>query len=225
MDKATDKATLYAETFYGGDIPISQAIPIKQSIMQLVMVLQNDIRNKVRNITPQSLEKAVLAGLHAMHEHGARHPNIHRTDNGIYLKGFQIALAKTRELKSMAQANAEKRKQEQKIAQRMAPHDQKAAALYDLYSRYKEHYVKEGVDTPKIAAYRALLQAMQAKGLDLEGYAYYVVTMKIPTEEGILYDDAVVKIFNDHPRIHNMEFGGPRMEVNGEKVTGNHLLH
>ena len=222
MGKATDKATLYAETFYGGEIPISQAIPVKQSIMQLVMVLQNDIRDKVRHITPQSLEKAVLAGLHALHEHGAKHPNIHRTDNGIYLKGFQIALAKAQEIKSMVKVSAEKRKQEQKIAQNMAASDQKAATLYDLYSRYKEHYIKEGVDEPKIAAYRAL---MQTKGLDLEGYAYYVVTMKIPTEEGILYDDEVVKIFNDHPRIHNMEFGGPRMEVNGEKVTGNHLLH
>ena len=70
-----DKATLYAETFYGGEIPISQAIPIKQSIMQLVMVLQNDIRDQVRNITPQSLEKAVFAGLRALHEHGAKHPN------------------------------------------------------------------------------------------------------------------------------------------------------
>ena len=216
-----DKATLYAETFYGGEIPISQAIPIKQSIMQLVMVLQNDIRDQVRNITPQSLEKAVLAGLRALHEHGAKHPNIHRTDNGIYLKGFQIALAKTREIKSMVQANAEKRKQEQKTAQNMAEYDQKAASFYDLYSRYKERYIKEGVDTPKIAAYRALLQT---KGLDLEGYAYYVVTRKIPWEEGILYDDAVVKIFNDHPRLHNREFGGPKMEINGEKVTGNHLL-
>ena len=216
-----DKATLYAETFYGGEIPISQAIPIKQSIMQLVMVLQNDIRDQVRNITPQSLEKAVLAGLRALHEHGAKHPNIHRTDNGIYLKGFQIALAKTREIKSMVQANAEKRKQEQKTAQNMAEHDQKAASFYDLYSRYKEHYIKEGVDTPKIAAYRALLQT---KGLDLEGYVYYVVASKIPEEEGILYDDAVVKIFNDHPRLHNREFGGPKMEINGEKVTGNHLL-
>ena len=216
-----DKATLYAETFYGGEIPISQAIPIKQSIMQLVMVLQNDIRDQVRNITPQSLEKAVLAGLRALHEHGAKHPNIHRTDNGIYLKGFQIALAKTREIKSMVQANAEKRKQEQKTAQNMAEHDQKAASFYDLYSRYKEHYIKEGVDTPKIAAYRALLQT---KGLDLEGYVYYVVASKIPLEEGILYDDAVVKIFNDHPRLHNREFGGPKMEINGEKTTGNHLL-
>lgn len=216
-----DKATLYAEAFYGGEIPISQAIPIKQSIVQLVMVLQNDIRDKVRNITPQSLDKAVLAGLHALHAHGAKHPNIHRTDNGIYLKGFQIALAKTQEIKAIVQAGTEKRKEEQATAHDMAARDQKAASFYDLYSRYKEHYVKEGVDAPKIAAYKALLQT---KGLDLQGYTYYVVAMKIPMEEGIYYEDEIVKIFNDHPRMPNREFGGPRMEINGEKVTGN-LLH
>lgn len=216
-----DKATLYAETFYGGEIPISQAIPVKQSIMQLVMVLQNDIRDKVRNITPQSLEKAVLAGLHALHEHGAKHPNIHRTDNGIYLKGFQIAIAKTREIKSMVRASAEKRKEEQAAARDMAKRDEKAGSLYDLYSRYKEHYVKTGVDKPKIAAYKALLQM---KELDLEGYAYYVVAMKIPMEEGIYYDDEIVKVANEHPRMSDREFGGPRMEINGEKLTGS-LLH
>ena len=216
------KATLYAETFYGGEIPISQAIPVKQSIMQLVMVLQNDIRDKVRNITPQSLDKAVLAGLHALHTHGAKHPNIHRTDNSIYLKGFQIALAKTKEIKAMAQASAEKRKEEQATARNMAERDGKAASLYDLYSRYKEHYVKEGVDKPKIAAYKALLQM---KGVDLQGYAYYVVVMKIPMEEGIYYEDEIVNIFNDHPRMPNRESGGPRMEINGEKVTGDSLLH
>ena len=34
----------------------------------------------------------------------------------------------------------------------------------------------------------------------------------------------IVKIVNDHPRISNRESGGPRMEINGQKSTGN-LCH
>jgi len=217
------KALEYAEAFYGGKIPVSQTVPITESVMSLVMCLRTDITNEVGNLSGKAMHKALLAGLSALHEHGAFHPNVHKaTENGntnsIYLKGFHAAIRQVRERATAVKSYTEQRKVEREKSEAIAEHDTIAARLYEIYSQYKEHYVEAGVKNPKVAAYQALMKCEDIQ-LRLEGYAYYVVSMKIPLEQNIYYDDAVVKAWNEHPRTHKREFGSPKFTVNNQPVN------
>ena len=217
------KALEYAETFYGGKIPASQVIPTTESVMSLVMCLRTDITNEVGNLSGKAMHKALLAGLSALHEHGAFHPNVHKaTENGntnsIYLKGFHAAIRQVRERAVAVKSYTEQRQKEREKSEAMAEQNTIAARLYEIYSQYKEHYVEAGVDNPKVAAYQMLMKIQDIQ-LEFNGYAYFVICMKIPQEQNIYYHDEVVKAWNEHPLTHTREFGTPKFTVSGEAVN------
>lgn len=212
------KALEYAEAFYGGKIPSSQVIPTTEAVMSLVMCMRTDIANEVGKLSNKAMHKALLAGMKALHEHGAFHPNVHKaTENGnmnsVYMKGFHAAIDRVQERAAAVETYKEQREMERETSEQMAARDKTASHLYEVYSQYKEHFFEAEVDDPKIEAYKALLQL---PNLDLEGYAYYIVGIKIPFEQNIYYKDEVVAAWNEHPRTHKREFGKPRFEINGQ---------
>lgn len=201
-----DKFTEYATAFYG-ELPASQMQTLREPLMRLVMILISDLRAKFNGIDDDKLYRAVVAGLSRLNELGAKHPNIHRAENGMYVEAFQHACIRVRSIDAQHKAIQENRQREQEAAKMEAntsDGSKIAAKLYGMFSRYKEHFIAQGADEPAVEAYKHLLKNID--GFDLGGYAYYVIVMKIPTEQEIYYNDEVVSAVNAHPRLLNRTY-------------------
>ena len=218
-----DKATQYAQAFYGGDIPTTQAAVIKQSIMQLVMNFQSDIKAKFKDLDPSILEKATMSGLFNLHQLGAKHPNIHKSEGGMYIQAFQHAVSKVNELKTQKAQVVEKREAEAEVAEKISERDKYAGTIYDYFSRVKEWAFDQGYEHPALEAWKTLVNSNE---FELAGYTFYIIAWRIPHENLIkegrypvtLYDHPeVIEIMNEHPKLPNRN-GETRMEINYQKV-------
>ena len=197
-----DKFTEYATAFYG-EIPASQLNNVRDPLMRLVSLLKSDLRSKLHGIDEDKLHRAVVTGLARLNELGAKHPNIHRAENGMYIEAFQHACIRVRTIDAQNKSIQESRKREQEEADaiaraEMSNESQAAAALLDLYSKYKQHYTEHGADNPAVEAYKYLVEN-NLDNLDLGGFLYHVIRTKIPTDHDIYWHDEVVQAINDHP--------------------------
>lgn len=200
---ATDKFTEYAEAFYGGDLPASQLHNTREPVMQLVMIFRGDISGKYKDITESEMHRAILHGLSQLHEMGAKHPNIHRSENGMYIEAFKSAVHRVRSIRVQDAAFKENRQREREAAEAMSKsseHSKIAAALYDLFSKYKQYYAENEFENPAVEAYKYLVQN-DLSDFDLGGYAYYVVMMKIPIENEIYWNDQIIDAVNAQPQL------------------------
>lgn len=218
---SNDQATEYAQAFYGGTIPTSQASSINQSIMKLVMTFQTDIKEKVKDIDPVHLHAATISGLYMLHELGARHPNIHKAEGSMYVQAFQHALSKLRELKVKEAQAAEQRAAEVEVAEKIAIRSKAAAAVYDYFSEVKAWAFKQGYEYPALEAWKTLIKSNR---FEMAGYTYFLIVWKIPHENLIkegsypitLYDHPeVIEIMNNDPRLPDRN-GPSRMEINSQ---------
>lgn len=201
---ATDKFTEYATTFYG-ELPASQLNTTREPLMKLVMIFHSDLRKKFHGIDEDKLHRAILQGLHRLNELGAKHPNIHRAENGMYIDAFRVAVQKVASIDAQNRALQESRQREREAAEAMvqtSDQNKTAAVLYDMYGDFKEWCVKNDFENPAVEAYKRLLN-VDLSAFDFNGYACYVLAHKIPTENGIYYNEEVVEAINAHPRLYN----------------------
>lgn len=206
--QTTDEFTEYATAFYG-EVPASQLNNLREPLMRLVMIFISDLRAKFQGIDNSKIHRAVVSGLARLNELGAKHPNIHRAENGMYIEAFQHACIRVRSIDAQDKAIQENRKREQEEARAMetaSDHSKVASALYNLFSKYKQHYAENDAENPAVAAYKHLVKN-DLSSFDLGGFAYYVVMIKIPQEHEIYWNDEVIQAVNDHPRLGNRKFG------------------
>ena len=54
--------------------------------MRLVMIFVSDLRAKYRDIDDKKIYQGIVTGLMRLRELGAKHPNIYRSENGMYIR-------------------------------------------------------------------------------------------------------------------------------------------
>lgn len=200
-----DKFTEYAEVFYGGDLPASQLNNMRQPLMQLVMIFHSDLRSQFNGIDEDKLHRAIVHGLGRLNEMGAKHPNIHKSENGMYIEAFKAATMKVRSIDIQNRALQENRQRERETAEAMArtsDRNKTAAVLYDMYSDLKQHCTVNEFENPAVEAYKRLLKE-DLSAFDFNGYACYVLARKIPVENDIYFNEEVIKAINASPRLPN----------------------
>lgn len=199
-----DKFTEYATAFYG-ELPASQLNNFREPLMRLVMIFNSDVRTKFHGIDEDKLHRAVVTGLVRLKELGAKHPNVHRSENGMYIDAFQHACIRVRSIDAQNQSIQENRKREQEAAEAMAKasnRNKTAAVLFDMYSDLKEYCATNEFENPAVEAYKMLLK-QDLSAFDFGGYAYYVVAFKIPMENDIYYNEEVIAAINAHASLSN----------------------
>lgn len=221
---SNDKLNSYSEAFYGGDIPETQLDRLNRSVLELVKMFQQDIRAKFSDIDQAMLEAGTIAGLYHLHELGAVHPNIYKSEGNMYVQAFQSALFKVRELRAREVQAVETRQAEAETAEKMSLRSKEAAIVYDYFSQVKEWAFTQGYEYPALEAWKALLEN---KDIGLEGYTYFLVSWKIPNENVLedgrspvlLYDHPeVIQLMNAHPRLPDRK-GETKMEINHQKTN------
>lgn len=204
LETKQDKYTEYATAFYG-DLPASQLHNFRNPLMSLVSILKSDLRVKFSNINEEKLHLAIVTGLSRLNELGAKHPNIHKSENGMYIEAFQHACIRVRSLNALKQAAADIREREKQEAEAMVKADDRnevLAGLLNMYSELKEYCVKQEFENPEVEAYKLFLKSDLSE-FDFGGYTCYVVAMKIPKQNNIYMNEEVVAAINAHPRLPN----------------------
>ena len=200
-----DKATQFAQAFYGGNIPSSQLLSASQSVMSLVTALKNDLRNKAGQIGEGIMDTAILSALGYMASIGVSNPDDYLRQSKLAIKVFNYALEIIRET-----AN---RKDEVDTAD-LSPI---RTRILSAYQQWLETAHQEGVVNPKLHAWKNLVDRANAN-FDMGGYAWYVIHWKIPVDEGFFGTEPFVTLCNSDPSLPDQ--GKVRMEINGQKWSG-----
>lgn len=199
-----EKFNEYVGAFYG-ELPESQLHNYKDSLLRLVTIFKSDLRVKFHGIDEDKLHRSVVTGLARLKELGAKHPNIHRSENGMYVEAFQHACIRVRTIDAINQTAIENREREKREAEEMSKANDRSelvSVLFDMYSDLKQHCLVNEVENPEVEAYKLLLKADLSE-FDFGGYACYVIAMKIPKQNNIYFNEEVVDAINAHPRLPN----------------------
>ena len=218
-----DNIAKYAQIFYGGSIPESQLDKIRKPLYDLVTLLGDDIQAEHPGIDPKMLPDSIGAGLFMMHELGAKHPNVYKSDSTIGIEAFQYAMLKVRETEARKIQAFQEREEEKEVAEKIVLRNKEAGIVYDYFSQVKEWAYTQGYEYPALEAWKALLEN---KDIELEGYTFFLIAWKIPQENIIkegrnpvtLYDHPeVIERMNKHPRLPDRN-GESMMKLNAQKI-------
>lgn len=194
--------------------------------MRFVMIFVSDLRAKYRDIDDKKIYQGIVTGLMRLRELGAKHPNIHRSENGMYIDAFKHACIRLNSIEAQHTAIQESREREQleiEAMEKASARGNTAAPIFKLFSEYKAHYARNGSDAPAVDTYKYLL-ANDLDKFDLDGYQYYVVMFKIPMQEDIYYKDEVVSAVNAHPRLGDRRFHVEIHPAAMEKTSAGSIL-
>ena len=190
------------EAFYGGFVPKSQVSSLTRPIMKCVECLIGDFKGEIQGKIPDRImKKGILSSLKTMHQLGAEHPNIYTSKkNSIYVNSCKAGVAcikKHMEIDERIRADQE---EIAKVSKLVEQRSKVAAEIYRIYGAIRAKYIEVGLDDDlDLKSYLGLLDV--DLGMELYGYALYLVVWKIPTESGIYYHDRVIEAHNKHPII------------------------
>lgn len=176
------------KAFYGGTVQASLINSLETDILKCVKAIISDLREHFVSITNEELEAGTFAVLRRLHDLGAAHPNVYATAHNDNVQAFQAGCNKIISMRR----SAEDKKEFEGI-----PHknDEKAQAILSVWEELKE---KLGA----VKAYKELLQ-MDSEFLNMGGYGYFLVSYRIPMNEGIYNNDEVIDAHNAHPILHD----------------------
>lgn len=215
MNNHSEYDQIYAEAFYGGDVPSSQLSKVVKPLRELIMLLTADIKEKRPDIDAATLHQALIAALKTFQLSEARHPNVYKSNSPIVVEAFQTAMIKIRYIEAREEALKEKREEQAQISNAIAERNVIASQIYDLFNEWKEWAFKQGYEYPALEAWKTIIKDPK---IALEGYVYYLVAIKLPQENDIYEHPELIKICCSDPRLPDR--GESRMKVNGENWKG-----
>ena len=203
----------FTKAFYGGTIPISQLNVASIDIMRLVAIVKNDLRNEAGKADSEILDKGTLAILTAMRQHGATSPKVYYEREALAIRAFQAGMQKVRELSEAATEAAERLQFEQDRAKQREVRLPVITQVNEAFDSYKEEASKIPVPNPALSAWKSLVNNLD--DFDLRGIGYFLISWRIPRENGIWDHPDVIAIMKSNSRLMNRK--GPSKLTIGDK--------
>lgn len=209
----------WTKVFYGGPVPVSQALVIQEDVVKTAMIIKSDIRSKAGLIPDAIMETAVMSAFALMRQLGAREPEAYRKSPQIGTKAFQQAMTKVHEGMRQHKQEQEQAASQKDLEARSAIRVPIREKLQHLFDGYRESLVAENDDYPALSAWKCLI-ANHLDQIDMGGYAFFLINWRFPQEYGFFDHPDTIEICNAHPKLMNRKVS--QLSINQKRWRGKH---
>lgn len=202
--------------FFSSDIPDTMYPQLVQPINELAQRLCNDMREKFSEegieLDSSLIEFGLMKALHYMSLENVEYPS--KILPSVYIKAFGRAASSLRLKIAEKKQRIINEKIQDEVIEETAKRNKVASEILTCYSELKKEAHQQDINNPSVWAYKELLQD---KRLDLSGYAYFFISYRLPSDEGIYNHPDVIAAHNNHPVLHKR--GQVNMMINGERAN------
>ena len=199
----------YYEAFYGTVPQDHIYVKVRESFEKMAKKFKEDILEKFPNVEDLKLGKAMICGLQVMGEMSEM-PGAYFSRVRTATTGIKAALAEINRLRKQ-EANIERAAGYTLISDSdfQEMHDENMGTTANFMVELERHIqnaIASGEENrdAKITGFCNLLKQHK----NPEGYAYYLLGMKIPVEIGIWDTEKVIEAMNAHPVFQRLKRAG-----------------